>query len=478
MNRTNQNAVGLNSAKTWQLVCFALLQGAANTFLMAMNFSQYVASGMYGVATVTVGVILMGTRMFDAVTDPICGFILDHVNTKWGRFRPLIVVGYLIMALATLIMFNLGKGGVIMFTILYLVYIIGYTIVTSICKAAIPVLTNDPKQRPTIGRWSAFCTLTLSTIISVYFSSYLIPKYGGFTPETFRELSVTAVVLAGIASIAAVAALVDKDKPEIISTLARNAQPKLRDCWEAIKGNHSLQMLIVAASTDKLALQISGNSTVSVMMFGILIANYSFSGPMRLYAYIPSLIGIILITKFARKAGSRDMLLKFTWAGILISVLGILFMIVIDPTQISAAIVPTAIFVVLEIAKSSVVQANASLTNVMIADCADYEMSRTGKFMPGMVSTVFSFVDKFVSSFATAIVGFIVAAIGFKDVLPQVTDQATPAIFVVTLLLYYGLPLMGWIASVISLKFYELTPEKMQEVRAKNAEIRAKNAQV
>lgn len=471
-----ENTLQYKQAKMWQLVFFALLQAAANTFMLLMNFSSYIATGLYGVAVVAMSLLLTCTRLWDAVTDPIVGFIQDHINTRFGRFRPMLIIGYLVMAVSTLVMFFFGKGGAVMFTLMYVIYIIGYTIVNVAYKAAIPIMTNDPRQRPLIGRFQAFFTVTLSTFFTIYLSKYLAVKHGGINPGALQEMLITALIVAGVAYLLGVVALAECDKPEAINALPVSAQPKLRDCWAAIKGNRPLQMLIVAAATDKLAMQTAGNSSISIMLFGIIIGNYAFNGSMSLYAYLPSLVFIVLITRYARKLGSKTALLGFSWLGIVLSAATILFLALIDPTQISVAAVPTLVFVLLTILRLAVVQANASLTNIMVADCADYELYRSGKFMPGLVSTVFSFVDKLFSSLSTTIVGLAVAAIGYTQALPAIGDPSTPALFWVTMLLALGMPMLGWLCSVVALKFYDLSPEKMAEVQKHNAELRAKNA--
>ena len=50
----------------------------------------------------------------------------------------------------------------------------------------------------------------------------------------------------------------------------------------------------------------------------------------------------------------------------------------------------------------------------MTADCADYEVYRTGKYVPGMMGTLFSLVDKLISSFAPLLTGVAFAAIKAK----------------------------------------------------------------
>lgn len=80
----------------------------------------------------------------------------------------------------------------------------------------------------------------------------------------------------------------------------------------------------------------------------------------------------------------------------------------------------------------------------MMADCTDYELYRSGRYVPGMVATVYSFVDKLISSFATTIVGIFVAAIGYTSTTPQIGDELTTGIFIVTMFLYNGMPILGW----------------------------------
>lgn len=62
----------------------------------------------------------------------------------------------------------------------------------------------------------------------------------------------------------------------------------------------------------------------------------------------------------------------------------------------------------------------------MTADCADYEVYRSGKYVPGLMGTLFSFVDKMISSFAPMIAGLVFAACGFTDHNPSVGDIVTP----------------------------------------------------
>ena len=104
----------------------------------------------------------------------------------------------------------------------------------------------------------------------------------------------------------------------------------------------------------------------------------------------------------------------------------------------------------------------------MIADCCDYEMVRSGKYVPGLMGALFSFIEKAVSAFGTAFVGGILTFIGFGKVLPQVSDVVTPTIVKTTLFLYCVVPIIGWLITLIAMYFYELDKTKMIEIHKKN----------
>lgn len=54
------------------------------------------------------------------------------------------------------------------------------------------------------------------------------------------------------------------------------------------------------------------------------------------------------------------------------------------------------------------------------------------------------------------------------------TDSLTPELFFVTMILYNGMPIAGWIISVIAMKFYPLTGKKMIEIEDQIAKLQLK----
>ena len=118
-------------------------------------------------------------------------------------------------------------------------------------------------------------------------------------------------------------------------------------------------------------------------------------------------------------------------------------------------------------------QLSGNIVIPMTADCADYEVYRSGRYVPGLMGTLFSFVDKLISSLSTTLVAMIYAAIGYTSTLPTQEDPYTTGVLVCTIACFLGMPAIGWILNVVAMKFYPLTKERMAEIQGEVSRIKA-----
>lgn len=152
-----------NRAKMWQIALFSCNNAATNVTLFLVGFYAFFTQNVLGLAAVVVGAIAMAVRIFDAVIDPIFGFILDRTNGKFGKFRPYMLLGNVIMFITVVILFNVPSSMSVnskyfVTVLLYVIYMIGYTFQTTVTKGAQVCLTNDPKQRPVIVMFDSINT--------------------------------------------------------------------------------------------------------------------------------------------------------------------------------------------------------------------------------------------------------------------------------------------------------------------------------
>lgn len=460
-----------NKAKKWQIGFFALNNTATNLYLFFFNFISYYATGIAGLSVMLISTIIMSMRIWDGITDPIIGYFIDRTDGKMGKFRPFMIVGNLILAITTVIIYQTthlmnSNLRLVYFIFIYALYIIGYTFQTAVTKSGQTVLTNDPAQRPLFTLFDAAYNAIIFTGGQFLVANYLVKKHGGFNQSFFNESLTIVVVLSAIFTVMAVIGIWNKDRTEFFPAV-NNKKLKVKDYINVLTGNRPLQMLIIAASTDKLAAQLKQNAVVPVMLYGILIGNYQLSGTVGLITLIPTFIMTSLGVKFATKRGLKKSLVLFTWISIILSVISIVFCLSVDMKQISLTNLnlTSLVFFALIILITGSGAVSNGVVIPMIPDCSDYETYRSGNYMPGIVGTIFSFIDKIISSLSATIVGVVLTMIGFGTKLPVQGDPVTSQIVFATMFLFFGVPILGWIASIISMKFYELDGDRMKVIQ-------------
>ena len=104
----------------------------------------------------------------------------------------------------------------------------------------------------------------------------------------------------------------------------------------------------------------------------------------------------------------------------------------------------------------------------MVADCSDYETYRSGKYIPGVMGTLFSLVDKLVSSLSATVVGIAVSVIGLQN-LPTADTAYAPGMNKVVIVLFCIIPMIAWAVTLLCMRGYELTGPRMKEIQAVNA---------
>ncbi len=108
----------------------------------------------------SVSLVLSVLRIADALNDPITGLVIDNIHTKWGKFKPAILVGGVLSVVFYLILFgNIGTGTayVIFFAVAYILWDISYGINDIAYWTLLPALTQDQKQREKYGAFARIC---------------------------------------------------------------------------------------------------------------------------------------------------------------------------------------------------------------------------------------------------------------------------------------------------------------------------------
>ena len=531
-------ATGLHRAKGWEIGFFSLNNLSTNLYMLLMNSISYYLVGIVGIGVVLAGSIVTIMRVWDGVTDPFVGMIVDRTNTKFGKNRPFIVIGQVILFGTTFLMFRIiptvnPSIRFSVYIVLYMLYIIGYTCQCVVTKSAQSCLTNDPAQRPVFSMWdSVWVTLVFSFIWPIVLSTYLIPNYtlnsaqhadkiaelvaqtphladmltesngvqilsGFYNPEMWVMMQ---LVIGGFSAVMAVLAIIGISRKDNIKYFGLGEEQKVgfKDYVDVLAHNRGIQMLVVSASTDKLASSTKSNTTVMVCLWGIVFGNYAMYSSNSAITTIPILIlTLFLMNKVACKMGQKKALLMGTYGSMICAVVSCILIVfgankgimqlpvfsLTKPSTFAGLFMPSnwsmigLIWVIVAILMGAFNNMAGNIVIPMTADCADYEVYRTGRYVPGLMGTLFSFVDKLISSLASTFVALTFSAIGFKEVLPTVETPFSNGILIATIVCFLGFPMIGWLCNIISMHFYPLTKEKMAEIQDEIARIKNEQAQ-
>lgn len=462
-----------NRAKLWQIVLFALNNSSTNIYLVAFTFVTYLSTGVLGLAALFVSQLMGYIRIFDGFIDPAIGVLIDKTDTKFGKYRPILVLGNVITATSLLLM--LGLAGVSesarlpLFVLVLIVHKIGYSLQQTITKAGQVALTNDPKQRPIFNIVDGIATTVLMSGSQIVVSKILVPKFGGFTVEFFQTLFYGVIAISAVLGILAIIGIWSKDNKRYFGLGEKTQETKVKDYWQVLKGNRPLQVLSISAALVKFVVQLLGDSVLTVMVFGILFGNYGLSGEISLIVIIPGVLINILASSIARKKGLRYSYIKALQIGIVCFVVFAAVLYMGGPGSLSFTnwSLYTVLFLIFYILARYAGGAPSGLVLTMGADITDYETSLSGRYLSGMIGTIFSLTDSIASSFAPMVVGWVVAAIGFAKEYPTAETALTPELKMATIFLFAVLPAIMLSISLFLMRFYQLDGETMVKIQEK-----------
>lgn len=433
-----------------QIFGFSFNNASTNAVFIALStYFLIYCTEIYNLSPVTVGLIMTGTRLFDAVTDPIIGLWIDKTNTRFGRFRPWILGGAIISAVNFVLMFSGIRTesktiNILIIVALYSIFVIGYTMQTACTKSGQNILTSDNKQRTILNSFGMIWTIVVYAIIMGTILPIVNAGGGNQSIVGWRNSALLIGAIQLVFALFVILALRKKDVAENYLRYVNTSQPKFRDFIDIFAHNKALQMLILAASTNKIAQTLQGGMVVVFYVY--VVKNQSMQGTVPLITMLLSIVFMFMSVRLISRFGRVEV---FKWS----SVGGFFFGFAMIP--LIAMNPSNFVWLVLVLSVNALLIAGTTDQNLisMIADAADYEYYINGRFIPGMIGTAFSFIDKVISSLSSALSGMILAAAGFVSV---TETPLSDKMFWTVLITFCAMPAIGHLFSIIGMHYHPL----------------------
>ena len=460
------------------------------------SYITYYFTNALLMSAVTVGLIMLFTRLFDAFNDPIMGTIVDHTRTKDGKCRPYLKFTPIPIAIMTVLLFlpispsSIPTAATVaIMTVIYVVWSVVYTIVDVPYWGLASSMTSDTNQRGTMLTVARlFCTLgggVISILVPSLTSAWL-KDYSDSSGTLIAGMEQTAAAALRSRFIILAAVIVLISIPTFYIGY-KNSKERFQDTKETRKLSENLRLLFKNKPLLLIILSgVLGAAKGMYMYTAMFFASYNLTAVSELgftvelfgmkgaglatlitMAVVPGgLIASVLVPFFTKKIGKRN---TYIWSHILggVCMVGVYFVgwkspvaLIINLIGLVIAGIPTGF--------------GNIITYAMIADTVDYLEHKEGVRAEGICFAMQTFINKIGMAVGAAFTCF---GLSWAGIAADETATQTLAgnaggldfLYQVTVL-WTGLSL---IASAIPLFFYKFNEAEQAKAVAEIAERKA-----
>jgi melibiose permease/lactose/raffinose/galactose permease len=373
------------------------------------------AVGLPNWELVAVGVIIAIARVWDAINDTFMGIIIDNTRSKFGKFKPWLLLGAITSAVVFFGLFQdfglLGWPFVIVFSILYVLSGMTFTMNDISYWSMYPTFTTDPKERESIGSLARIFA-SLGMFIVIAFVPIFYQNYAGGPRQAFMILAIV-IGLIFIGSQVAVFFFVKEPKNAI--THVKQEKTQFKNLLKIIFKNDQLVVIIVAILLFNTGYFIT--TALGIYFFDFDFNRYGgtefmiFSGILA----VSQLTAISLFPLLSRKIGRKNV---FTLGVVLVVIGYLLFFSVKYWLPMNMAVIGLAGLVLFS--GQGFIQV---LVLVMLADTIEYGQWKLGTRNDSVVFSINPFVTKLATAFQNIVVTMTLAFSGLNErVIKPVAD--------------------------------------------------------
>lgn len=433
-------------------------------------FSYYLPifySNIYGLSLADTGVLLLATRIWDAVSDPMMGVIADRTQTRWGKYRPYLLWISLPFAVCGVLLFttpDFGATGKLVWA--YITYMLMMTVYTAInvpYGAMLGVMTDDSDTKTVFSSYRMFFAYG-GSFVALFAWEPLCALFQDMTGSPAVSWQYSMIVIASFCFVVFLLCFrMTREYIRSVSTVSIGKDLK------SLLTNVPWWLLIGAALCSNLFSTVRGATAAyffkDYIGDGIFLSLGEFSllfyaGLFLSVGEVSNMVGVVLAVPLSRSLGKKSTYILTMGT---LAVLSILFFYL--PCTPSGFWMMLALQVVISVCTGIV----SPLVWSMYADVSDYTELKDGTASTGLIFSSSSMAQKFGGAFGGAAVMWILAAFGYNTAEGAVQTEA--ALTGLNLLMSW-IPAAVAVLAMIVVCFYPLTKERVAEINERLTKIR------
>ena len=442
-------------------------------------FSYYLPffySNIFGLSLAHAGTLVLVTKLYDAVSDPVMGLIADRTNTRWGKYRPYLLWIAIPFAVAGVLAFFTPQTDNYTFkhVYAYVTYILMMTVYTAInvpYGAMLGVMTDDSREKSVFSSFRMFFAFIGSFIAMGSFEPLLklrqsilgtLPAEWTLADSTPADWTIAVSVIGIVCAVLFILSFVmtrervteaEMAKEPVRENSDETAKTSVAEDLKALVANGPWWMLLGGGIAILLFNCVRGGAA-AYYFADVLGTNAIFTLALFLtVGEISQLVGVVVTVPVSEKIGKKA---TFLLVLVAVTVLSIIVAFLPETPAGMWALLVSQILICIAIG------INSPLLWSMFADVADYSELKNSRASTGLIFSSSSMAQKFGAAFGSAIVLWVLMAFGYDNAKGAVQ---TPEALATIKALISWIPAIGSAAGIAIMLGYPLTDKKMSDIR-------------
>jgi len=422
-----------------------------NLFFTVMGFYLlYYLTNVVGLAAGLAGTALMIGKAWDAVTDPAVGYVSDRTRSRWGRRRPYMFVGAILLAFSMVAMFTAppaGQMGLFLYvTLMYCVLNTAYTLVNIPYGAMTPELTDDFHERTVLNGYR----MSFAVVGTFIGAGAVLPIVSGLGGGPHGWMIMGAVMGVIMAATTLIVVLGVKEGARAKAT---GPQRNIIASYIDVLGMKTFLTALIPWS-----LHITGVNIIQASL--LYYFRYIYGNEAGFQIALPILLAsailcIPLWVRISRHIGKKKSyntgMLIFAGSVLLFFLFGHQFGMWFSFVIMAVGGVGFATQYVMPYS--------------ILPDVVEYDYSETGVRREGVFYGMWTFISKLGQALGIAASGWILTAFGYRETVAGAASAVQPDSALTGIRLLVGpVPAFLFVCGVIVLHFYPITRERYEQI--------------
>ncbi|MDD7334339.1 MAG: glycoside-pentoside-hexuronide (GPH):cation symporter [Lachnospiraceae bacterium] len=439
--------------------------GKDMVYMLSAAYILYYYQDVMGVSAIAMGIILAVARVFDAFNDPIMGILVAKTKTRWGKFRPWLMIGTLTNAVVLFLMFSAppslsGNGLVAYAAVTYILWGVTYTMMDIPYWSMVPAFTEAGKEREGLSALARSCAGVGSAIISivtVMAVSALGHAFG--TDADYERIGyrlVALIVAVTFVVFITITCTVIKEKSSVQMESA-----SVKDMFKALIQNDQAMTMVIAIVMINTALYITQNLLIYFFKYDFSPADWE--GNYTLFNTCGGafqILAMMLLFPLLRKFMNSMKLFAVSFGMAMAGYVMILIISATGSQNVYLLLIPAFLIM------AAVGMLNVIVT-VFLANTVDYGEWKNGRRDESVIFSMQTFVVKLASGFSALVASIVLTVFHIKKdetgVLSVLTDGQRVGLRGCMTILPIVVLVIGF---VVFKRHYFLTDEKLEEIDA------------